>query len=817
MSDENTITTQDHRKKQIGLWTAGIFAVLSLAFVGYSNYIVWVSQKGKFDLSDKLLMPVTYIMLLVSILSYVLIRRNWVGLGAGLLFFIINLVPPLLAVLILTHIAPVAVLYLVVLTIFMLGWVLPTSFRRFGIVASVLTIALIVGIELWNPAFRTGNSLENYSIVVTVLAGIGLSIFFIRQAWLGNITTKLITALVLISVVSVGIVVLGAQQTLSANLSSNIGSNLANLATARSSEIALAVDRELFALKSLAQNQALEGMARAATDSPALGQAEIDRLDKQWRAADKANNDTDPLVARVLNNDVADQLRKYRDRFPEQVEVFLTDLQGLSVATTNRTSDYLQSDEEWWQTAIQNGQYISQPEYDDSSKTIAMNMAVTVRENGTGRIVGVLRTTVNFTTLTDTLTSGLFGKTGRTIILLPTGQELRLNTTETGAIELVSDNAPSEIQSLAGSKRKYSQISINGVPSLASENNLAIPGNMGEDAGVIAGLNWMVITLQDRGEALQPVNTQTRNMLIIAAVILLMVVLVAYTLARVLTGPVVRLNAVARQVASGDLAVQAKVETRDEVGALAITFNNMVDQLRQTLIGLEQRVADRTRAIETSSEVSRRLSTILDQKQLALAVAEEVQRAFHYYHAHIYLYDETEQNLVMVGGTGEVGQLMLGRGHKIPRGRGLVGRAAEANQVVLVSDTQADPSWLPNPMLPDTKSELAVPIAVGSHVSGVLDVQHNIVNGLGEQDIFLLQSIANQVAVAVQNANLFTQTQRLADREALVNVIGQKIQTATSVEGVLQVIARELGAALNVQRAFVQVGDISANTPERSA
>lgn len=817
MSDENTITTLDLRKKQIGLWTAGIFAVLSLAFVGYSNYIVWVLQNGRFDLSDKLLMPLTYIMLLVSILSYVLIWRNRVGLGAGLLFFVINLIPPLLAVIILTHIAPVAVLYVVVLAIFMLGWVLPASFRRFGIVASLVTILLIVGIEIWNPAFRTGNDIENYSIVVTVLAGIGLSIFFIRQAWLGNITTKLITALLVISVVSVGIVVLGAQQTLSANLTSNIGTNLANLATARSSEIALAVDRELFALKSLAQNQALEGMARAATDSPQIGQAEIDRLDQQWRAADKANNDSDPLVARVLNNDVADQLRKYRDRFPELVEVFLTDLQGLSVATTNRTSDYLQSDEDWWQIAYRDGQYIGQPEYDDSSKTIAMNMAVTVRENGKGRIVGILRTTVNFTTLTDTLTSGLFGKTGRTIILLPTGQELRLKPSDSGAFELVADDAPPEIKALTGSSLKSTQISIDGVPSLASHNVLATPGNTGEDAEVIASLNWLVITLQDRAEALQSVNTQTRTMLIISAVILLMVVLAAYALARILTGPVVRLNAVAMQVASGNLAVQAKVETHDEVGALAATFNNMVGQLHQTLAGLEQRVADRTRAIETSSEVSRRLSTILDKKQLALAVVEEVQRAFHYYHAHIYLYDETEQNLVMVGGTGEVGQLMLGRGHKIPRGRGLVGHAAEANQVVLVSDTQADPSWLPNPMLPDTKSELAVPIAVGVHVSGVLDVQHNIVNGLGEQDIFLLQSIANQVAVAVQNASLFTQTQRLADREALVNVIGQKIQTATSVEGVLQVMARELGAALNVQRAFVQVGDMSTNTPERSA
>jgi putative methionine-R-sulfoxide reductase with GAF domain len=806
MSDENTKNPLDFRKKQIGLWTGGIFIVLSLAFFGYSTYIVFIAQKGRFDLSDKLLMPVTVMMVLASILSLTLIWRDRMGLGAGLLFFMVNLLPPFLAVLILKNVALVAILFVVVLAIFLIGWVFPTPSRRWGIIAAGVTIILIVGIELWNPSFRSGNSLTNYTVAVIVLAGLGLVVFFLRQAWIGNITTKLVAALLVISIISVGVVVFTAQQTLSASLTTNIGSNLADLAKARSSEIALAVDRELYALKTLAQNQAIENFAHAATDGPQLSQAEIDRLDQQWRAADKANNNADPLVARILNNEISDQLRKYRDQFPQQVEIFLTDVQGVSIATTNRTSDYLQADEEWWQIAYRDDQYIGQPEYDDSSKTIAINMALTVRESGYGRIVGVLRTTVNFTTLTDTLISGLFGKTGRTIILLPSGMDLRLKTTEGGAVELVEDDAPPEIQTLANSSRKYMQISLGGVPTLASKANMKISGSSGPEKAAITGLNWLVVTLQDRSDALQPVNTQTRNLVIITAAILLLVTLAAFGLARLISGPVVRLNAVARQVASGDLTVQAKVETRDEVGALAKTFNEMVVQLHQTLTGLEQRVADRTRAIETSSEISRRLSTILDQKQLALTVVEEVQRAFNFYHAHIYLYDEAEENLVMVGGTGEAGQLMLSRKHQIPKGRGLVGRAAEQNQVVLVSDTQADPTWLPNPLLPETKTEAAVPISVGGRVSGVLDVQHNVVNGLDQQDVDLLQAIANQVAVAVQNASLFTQTQHQADREGLVNAIGQKIQTASTVEGVLQVLARELGAALKVQRVMVQVG-----------
>jgi len=232
----------------------------------------------------------------------------------------------------------------------------------------------------------------------------------------------------------------------------------------------------------------------------------------------------------------------------------------------------------------------------------------------------------------------------------------------------------------------------------------------------------------------------------------------------------------------------------------------MADQLRALIGTLEQGVSDRTRALEASTEVSRRLSTILDQDELVKAVVEEVQSVFNYYHAHIYLYDEAEDFLVMVGGTGEAGETMLSRGHKIQRGKGLVGRAAETKQVVLVPDTAQDPRWLPNPLLPETKSEIAVPIEAAGKVVGVLDVQQNTVNGLTEQDSMLLQSIASQVGIAAQNSRAYAQAQQQGEREAVVNLIGQKIQMATTVEDVLQIAVRELGKSLGAQRVSIQLG-----------
>ena len=316
---------------------------------------------------------------------------------------------------------------------------------------------------------------------------------------------------------------------------------------------------------------------------------------------------------------------------------------------------------------------------------------------------------------------------------------------------------------------------------------------------------WYVVAMQSRQDLLAPVLSLSRAITVLGVITSFVGALLAGLIAGLVSRPIEGLSETAGRLAEGDLSARAEVIGADEIGQLGVAFNNMSDQLSGLINSLEQRVSDRTRALATSTEVSRYLSTILDENELVKEVVDQLQKAFDYYHVHIYLYDDNQENLVMVGGTGEAGQTMLARGHQISKGRGLVGRAAETGVPVLVSDVSKADGWLPNPLLPYTRAEMAVPILAGDRVLGVLDVQDDEVGALQQSDADLLQSIANQVGIGLLNARSYKETQRRAQREAMVAAIGQQILQTTSTQEALQVAVREVGRALGKPNTMVRL------------
>ncbi|MEM7032672.1 MAG: GAF domain-containing protein [Chloroflexota bacterium] len=234
--------------------------------------------------------------------------------------------------------------------------------------------------------------------------------------------------------------------------------------------------------------------------------------------------------------------------------------------------------------------------------------------------------------------------------------------------------------------------------------------------------------------------------------------------------PIQTLVNAAETIRSGDLSPRIEITTTNELGTLGDVFNEMADQLQESIGSLESRIAARTKGLESVANIAESVVAILDVDELMVEVIRQIEKNFDYYHAHIYLLDEQTQNLVVAEGMGEAGAAMKARRHHIPLAmpNSLVARAARTRQVMRVDNVRESKDWLPNELLPNTHAEMAVPIILEDQVVGVLDVQDDQVSGLDDGDEELLRSLANQLAVAIRNARLFEEVaQSLMDARAL--------------------------------------------------
>lgn len=395
------------------------------------------------------------------------------------------------------------------------------------------------------------------------------------------------------------------------------------------------------------------------------------------------------------------------------------DTHGKVVVTTDASQEGLiKSSRTFFEKGIK-GFYINPPYNDPDLGKLTMIAALPVvsptnQVSTNNRAIGVLAGRINMQKLSDLMLvrEGL-GQTGQTYLVQQSHAlltESRFPGWDFGKF-VFSQGINIAVEQRAQGYGSY--LDYRGVPVLGVFRWLP-------------NLQMVLLAEQDQSEALQATYTTLVTNSIAAAIALAVAIAAAVITTRRITKPIGQLAQTAEQIAAGNLEMTAKVKQRDEIGALAASFNSMTAQLRSLIGNLEQRVAVRTQELERRSiqlqvaaDIARDTTSVRDLQELLNGAVNQIRDRFGYYHAGIFLVDEHHEYAVLRAATGEAGRLMLEQEHKLKVGEvGIVGYVSGTGQPRIALDVGVDAVYFKNPILPETRSEMALPLKWATALSG---------------------------------------------------------------------------------------------------
>jgi nitrate/nitrite-specific signal transduction histidine kinase len=450
------------------------------------------------------------------------------------------------------------------------------------------------------------------------------------------------------------------------------------------------------------------------------------------------------------------RLQRFAEQSPHMEELFLVDLEGRVVVSSEVGQEGTDRSGEDYFEGGQAGAFAQLPFGRGGSGGARTVVAIPVIGDD-GDVLGILAGRARMEVLNGVLEArtGL-GGTGKCYLVDPSYNSLPESDGQraSGATSVHSSGIEDALQgrsSGSGVYRDQRGVNVVGVYRWMPELGAAL------------------LAEQDLSEAFHAMYANLAMNVGIALGSVLLAVGVSMAITRSIANPLVDLVETASRIAAGDIERVAKVEQDDEVGVLARAFNSMTGQLRESINSLEERVDERTRALrrraiqlETSAKVSREITSILDIDDLLRRVVELIRDAFGYYEVHIFLVDESTEELVMRASTASGLQAI----RRLPlEGASLNAEAARNGFPVVVGDVTEDGAFVYDEHLPDVRSELVVPLRVGQRIIGTLDVQSSRVDVFTGDDVIVVESLGDQIAVAIENARLYDRSRELATLE----------------------------------------------------
>jgi GAF domain-containing protein len=267
-------------------------------------------------------------------------------------------------------------------------------------------------------------------------------------------------------------------------------------------------------------------------------------------------------------------------------------------------------------------------------------------------------------------------------------------------------------------------------------------------ATVLAGAGFILLEQAGLSFSFDPATYLSQQILVGRALDLLSVVIVLY------------------------LAMRGITSASARAQSLATELQDQRTRLEQIVAERTGDLVHRTRYLEATTSIARDAATILDLPELLTHVVTMIGEQLGFYHVGVFMLDSAGEWAVLQAASSDQGQLMLRQGHRLRVGEmGIVGYVTHWDEPRIADNVAEDPFFFSNPYLPATRSEVALPLRGRGRIIGALDVQSTDLNAFHEQDVANLQTLADQLAVAISNARLFEQVQ--ASREAERRAYGE--------------------------------------------
>jgi len=410
-----------------------------------------------------------------------------------------------------------------------------------------------------------------------------------------------------------------------------------------------------------------------------------------------------------------------------------------------------------------------------------------------GRFRGVVGADFQLVKIAENISSIRFAKTGYAILLDEHGHVIALPQDAYSDFGLTATDLQDEeglksiikvmdlknidifevLTKMTSAQTGIRQVSMNGVEKYIAYR--PIP-SVGYSLGIVVPVSEMQETVIATRQRLEEETSATHiNVLTVATILLAAALLISRAIGNALARPLVQLTDAATLLAEGDLSANAQMRSDDEFGLLANAFNTMAARLREIIGSLEERVAERTAELEQTttlsekrsaelkavSEVARAISTEVDFEKLLALITSLVSLEFGFYHVGVFLIDHVNNQAVLRSANSEGGKRMMARGHALAIGQvGIVGNVASTAAPRIALDVGEDATFFNNPDLPETRSEMALPLRLRGQVIGVLDVQSREQNAFTQADVETLTILADQIAIAIENARLLAESKQ---------------------------------------------------------